>query len=476
MDVIEDAARLDSLYRRHLPDDGRSGFSLIRTGPEALSTLLGLAAASQRTLDVQYYLWEDDWSGRQLLAALLDAADRGVRVRLLLDDIGATRSDPELARLGTYPNVQVRLYNPFPRRFGLVFGVLFHARRVSRRMHNKAFVADRCAAVVGGRNVGDRYFELHPQRNFRDLDLFTAGPVVEQVAGSFDAFWNSAFSRSIHALDRGRWRLADVRSTARRGLRRRILPAEKSVPVSHSGFDPADLDDQIQTLFAGLILADEATVLVDSPDKPETGDPRLLKELLARLEGTPMRDLLIEATYFIPTRYGVRLLSRLVRQGTRVRILTNSAGSGDVPLAYAAYRQYRIPLLRAGIQLYELRDRPFRVAGRNGLMVNLHTKAAVIDQREVFVGSLNLDPRSATLNTEIGLLVRSRTLALQVAAFIEDGMAPERAYQPVLRGDELVWRARDRDGMAELKREPGTTLWRTFLAWILYLLPLEAQL
>ncbi|EDP63314.1 Phospholipase D/Transphosphatidylase family protein [alpha proteobacterium BAL199] len=476
MDVNECTAQLDDLCRRHVPDDGRSGFSLIRTGQEAFLTLHGLAAASQRTLDVQYYLWEDDWSGRRLLMALLDAADRGVRVRLLLDDIGATRSDPELARLGAYPNVEVRLYNPFPRRFGLVFGLLFQARRVSRRMHNKAFIADRAVAVVGGRNVGDRYFELDSQRNFRDLDLFAAGPVVARVAESFDAFWNSSFSRPIHALDRGRWRLADVRSTVRRGLRRKIRPAEKAQPVRYPALDLGDLEQQIRCRFAELIVADQAMVLVDSPDKPETGEPRLLRDLLARLEGTPMRELLIEATYFIPTRFGTRLLSRLVRRGTQVRILTNSAGSGDVPLAYAAYRQYRMPLLRAGIQLYELRDKPFRTSVRNGSIVNLHTKAAVIDQRDVFIGSLNLDPRSATLNTEIGLLVRSPALAEQVTAFIEDGMAPSKAFQPMLRGRGLVWRTDDGDGTVELEREPGTTLWRTFLAWALYLLPLEAQL
>ena len=253
MDVNECTAQLDDLCRRHVPDDGRSGFSLIRTGQEAFLTLHGLAAASQRTLDVQYYLWEDDWSGRRLLMALLDAADRGVRVRLLLDDIGATRSDPELARLGAYPNVEVRLYNPFPRRFGLVFGLLFQARRVSRRMHNKAFIA---------------------------------GPVVARVAESFDAFWNSSFSRPIHALDRGRWRLADVRSTVRRGLRRKIRPAEKAQPVRYPALDLGDLEQQIRCRFAELIVADQAMVLVDSPDKPETGEPRLLRDLLARLEGT----------------------------------------------------------------------------------------------------------------------------------------------------------------------------------------------
>ena len=207
--------RLGRLVRRYAPEGGRSGFSLLRSGDEAYLTLHGLAAASRRTLDVQYYLWEDDRSGRRLLAALLDAADRGVRVRMLLDDIGAPRSDPFLARLDGYPNVEVRLFNPFPRRFWTALAGLFRARQLSRRMHNKAFIADRLAAVVGGRNVGDRYFDSAEAWNYRDLDLLAAGPVLEQVSAAFDAFWDSPHSRPIGAIDRGRWRLADVRATVR---------------------------------------------------------------------------------------------------------------------------------------------------------------------------------------------------------------------------------------------------------------------
>ncbi len=469
MDLTPSMGRLERLCRRYAPDGGRSGFTLVATGLEAFLTLHGLTVAAERTLDVQYYLWENDGSGRRLLAALLDAADRGVQVRLLLDDIGAPSSDPELARLDAYPNVEVRLYNPFPRRFGLVLGVLFQSRRVSRRMHNKAFVADRTAAVVGGRNVGDRYFEFDARANFRDLDLFAAGPAVEQVAASFDAFWDSEWSRPIGVIDRGRWRLADMRSTVRRGLRRRIQREGKGPYPASEGLRRRSYRALVEQRFANLIVAEEATVLVDRPDKPKSGEPRLLEMLLARLDRSPETEILIESAYFVPAGRGVWLFSHLARSGVAVRILTNSAGSGEVAVAHAAYRKYRRPLLRAGVELYELRAD----AGAGAWQQNLHTKAAVIDRREVFVGSLNVDPRSAVLNTEIGLLVRSPALAARVAAFIEDGMGPAKAYRPVLDAGRLGWRVA---GDPTVRRgEPGVSLWRLLLVRLLALLPLDRQ-
>ncbi len=468
MDLTAPGTRLHRLCRRRIEDGERSGFTLIPTGPEAFLTLHGLTVAAERTLDVQYYLWEDDGSGRRLLTALLDAADRGVRVRLLLDDIGAPSSDPELARLDAYPNVDIRLYNPFPHRFGLLFALLFQSRRVTRRMHNKAFIADRSAAVVGGRNVGDRYFEFDGRRNFRDLDLFAAGPVVEQVAQSFDAFWDSAWSRPIGAIDRGRWRLADVRSTVRRGLRRRILRAGSGPYPSNVGLKRRSYEALVRDRYGQLVVAESAAVLVDSPNKPDTGEPRVLDALLGRIGRSPVRELLLESAYFVPAGEGVAILSRLARGGTRVRVLTNSAASGEVAVAHAAYRKYRRPLLCAGIELHEL-----RADAGGGTVLNLHTKAAVIDRREVFVGSLNLDPRSAVLNTEIGLLVRSPELAAQVAAYIEDGMTPAKSYRAVLDRRRLAWIVDDR--AVPTRREPGASRWWLLLVRLLALLPIERQ-
>lgn len=461
MDLIDRSARLDRLCRRHLPDGGGSGFALVPSGPEAFRMLLGLTVASCRSLDVQYYLWEDDGSGRRLLSALLDAADRGVRIRLLLDDIGAPGSDPDLARLDAYPNVEIRLFNPFPHRFGLLWALLFQARRVTRRMHNKAFIADRAAAVVGGSNVGDRYFGLDPQRNFRDLDLFAAGPVAGDVAASFDAFWASPWTRRIGTIDRGRWRLADVRATVRRGLHRRVERGGEPFP--------AGIERQaFRTLvghFAHLVPAEAAVVVCDRPDKPATGQPRLLAELLSHIDAAPQRELLLEAAYFVPARRGTALLSHLARSGVRVRVLTNSSTSGEVAIAHAAYRRYRRPLLAAGVELYELRGR-----APDGRGVNLHTKAAVIDRRDVFIGSLNLDPRSAMLNTEIGLLIRSPALAEAVAAFVAAGMA--QADRLVLDRGRPAWIV---DGTAS-GREPGLGFWRRLGFRLLALLPLERQI
>ena len=475
MDMTDRSDRLGRLVRRYAPEGGRSGFSLLRSGDEAYLTLHGLAAASRRTLDVQYYLWEDDRSGRRLLAALLDAADRGVRVRMLLDDIGAPRSDPFLARLDGYPNVEVRLFNPFPRRFWTALAGLFRARQLSRRMHNKAFIADRLAAVVGGRNVGDRYFDSAEAWNYRDLDLFAAGPVLEQVSAAFDAFWDSPHSRPIGAIDRGRWRLADVRATVR-GVRR---------SVARDGDGPFPRDLRIRSFralsrdrFARLVPAEEASVVVDSPNKTETGEPLLLEQLLAKLDGAPARELLVETAYFIPARRGTDLLNRIARSGVTVRALTNSAASTEVAIAYAGYRRYRRGLLAAGVQLHELRPRRVVGPGRYaaGPETKLHTKAAVFDRRDVFVGSLNIDPRSATLNTEIGLLIRSPALAAEVADFIEDGMSPARSCQVILDKGRLGWLDDDGSRAILRRREAGRGWWWWVVARVMALLPIEGQL
>lgn len=469
---------------RRGPD--RSGFALLTSGPEAFVTRRALAALAERTLDVQYYVWEADTSGRLLLAALVGAADRGVRVRVLLDDINTGGRDPDLALVDAHPNVEVRLFNPFTDRAYRVTDVALDFDRVNHRMHNKAFVADNAAAVVGGRNVGDHYFVADERANFRDLDLLAAGPVVRELSASFDDFWNSRRSVPVRAVVRERPDEQEIGELASR-LAAATGGAGAALPFE-AGTEPDDPAGLARVLPSRLTWG-EATVVADRPDKAEAARPSIVERLRTALRGSLREELLLEVAYFIPGQAGTERLCSLVARGVRVRVLTNSLASNDVALAHAGYAKYRPPLLRCGVELHELRpDARFVrrewtwISGRS--TANLHTKAFVVDRHTVVVGSLNLDPRSADINTEIAVVVESPELARRVAAFILAGTTPENAYRlgldPAGRGGAgrgLTWTAADDDGPpVVLRREPRVARWRALASRLLSALPVEGQL
>jgi putative cardiolipin synthase len=343
-------------------------------------------------------------------------------------------------------------------------------------MHNKLFIADNTVAVIGGRNIGDRYFSTDKEASYRDLDIHAAGHAARALSRHFDAFWNSPWSVSIDALDDGAEATADVRELVER-LKRTASRHARAVDGNGNAIPPAEYAARV---FSGLIWSRRMAIVADSPDKPRTKNPKLLDELFAQISGRLEKGLLIEAAYFIPAENGLRILCGFVKAGMDVRVLTNSLSSSDVITAYAGYRAYRRPLLECGVQLYEMRRGATilieaRRAGDSSI-ANLHTKAAVFDRRYTFVGSFNLDPRSVYLNTEIALLVDSPPLAEAAARFIEDGMSPENAYRLTLEDGEIVWNT-TRDGApAQLTEEPGATLWKEFASWIIGLLPIERQL
>lgn len=457
---------------------GQSGFSLVTTGRDAYLDLTALVALAQKTLDLQYYIWRADGTGREMLAAVVDAAERGVRVRLLLDDMDLSWKDGELETLNALPNVEVRVFNPFSSRDVGLVDLVFDYDRVNHRMHNKVFVADNSIALLGGRNVGDQYFSVDEAGNYRDLDLYTIGPIVGEISRSFDDFWNSAWSVPIAKLDK-----SERPAPTFDDMRRMLIAAEKT---PESPFE--DLDQvrdrpmqRVRQTLDGLIWTAKAELLVDRANKPATEESKLLQEARAELRGTVKKDMLLETAYLIPGDRGVKRLCARVEQGVRVRILTNSFASNDVITAYAGYRKFREPLLRCGVELYEMRaDAGFVKTDWNWVKPTsaayLHTKAAVLDGRDIVIGSFNMDPRSINLNTEIALLVRSPELAADVSRFIEDGMAVTNAYRLALEDGQVVWIGGDEKEQKRLEEEPGGDMWRSFVSSVLSLLPIEGQL
>jgi len=464
---------------------GQSGFRPLKSGVDALLARILLADTAQRSLDVQYYIWHDDLTGRLFANALLRAADRGVRVRVLLDDVGAQANDEVLLNLDSHPNVEIRLFNPVASRSFRGLGMLTDFSRVNRRMHNKAFVADNQAAILGGRNIGDEYFEASSEVAFGDLDVLTLGPVVDAVSRSFDQFWNAPSSYPIAAL---LGRSADSASLARlRADLADYIDANRDSPyVTHTG------NRFIEAWTSGRhdFSRGEATLLYDDPAKIGREPDATEGHLLPQFSGIGKRiqqELLIVSPYFIPGEAGVAWLNGLVKQGIRVTVLTNSLAATDVGAVHSGYQRYREALLDGGVAIYELKPGAVQPANTENKAktfgasrASLHAKSFVFDRRAVFIGSLNLDPRSIQLNTEIGVVCESAPLAEDIAG------ALDRHY------DAIAWRLErvvDASGHAHIEwveagaagerrylNEPEVGAMRRFSVWLLGLLPIESQL
>lgn len=470
------ATALARLAGKLVEEPHASAFTLLPSGRDALATLLDLAACSERSLDLQYYIWRKDDTGRLLMSALLDAADRGVRVRVLLDGWEPSWTDTEIAALSTHDNLEVRLFNPTLSRRHSILNLLRNPARITHRMHNKAFVADRAVAVVGGRNVSDLYFSVCAEGNYRDLDVVAAGAVVTPVAASFEEYWASPWAQPV--APRSRLGVSAVDLAGMRDLVQGRLETAGEVPLDPPEGEPLQ---RLRSRLSGMARAVAAEVTADPPSKTATSEPTLLRAVRRKLADRLDSELLIESAYLIPRGRGLAALSRLARLGFRVRILTNSLESSDAATTYAGYQRFRRRLLRHGVQLHELRGRGGAGEGDrqvlgDRVLAKLHSKAAVVDGRYVIIGSFNADPRSVNLNTEIALLIDSPELAARVTAFIEDGMRAERAYRLALHRGRLVWHARDGGRDVVLRREPGRTVWRSLWVRLLSLLPIEDQL
>ena len=464
---------------------GQSGFLPLKSGVDALLMRLVLAETAQRSLDVQYYIWHDDLSGRLFANALLRAADRGVRVRVLLDDVGTKANDETLLSLDAHANIEIRLFNPVASRTFRSLSALGDLSRVNRRMHNKAFVADNQAAILGGRNIGDEYFDASGEVAFGDLDVLTIGPVVNDVSVAFDQYWNAPLSIPVAALFGRNGDIASL-DALRAELTAFVQTQSNSVYVTGAR---AELLENIGTTRSAFSWG-TAHLLYDDPAKisraPEVTEGHLLPQF-ANLGEHVQNELLIISPYFVPGEKGVAWLGAMVKRGVRVTVLTNSLAATDVGSVHAGYKRYRQGLLQAGVTLYELKpdaieyERAMRKGGRiSGSSASLHAKTFVFDRRAVFIGSMNLDPRSIQLNTEIGVVCESPPLAEALASGLEQNLA-KIAWRLDLVADasgspQLAWVENGANGTRQLLQEPGVSVWRQLGVWFLGLLPIESQL
>jgi putative cardiolipin synthase len=470
---------------------GLSGVRPLPDGHGAFAARVALARASTRSLDVQVYIWHGDATGWLMFDEARRAADRGVRVRLLIDDNNTRGLDGVLAMLDAHPNLEVRLFNPFAQRGALrVLGYATDFARLNRRMHNKSFTADGLLTIVGGRNIGDEYFEAGQEASFADLDLLVAGAVVPDVSRSFDRYWNSESAFTAASVLRG----AEPMTPEAFAARVAEISGSPGAAVYGRAVAASTL---VQDALAGRLEFEWTRTRLVADDPEKVAEPPGTKRVqmgprLAEALGTPKRELDLVSPYFVPGDDGTDALAALARSGVRVRVLTNSLAATDVGAVHAGYAKRRPALLRGGVELLELkpdaasegeaqaklRQRRQQKDGRDDApqgwggssRASLHAKTFGIDRERLFVGSFNLDPRSAQLNTEMGLLVDSPTLATRLAEGL-DRVYPTIAWRVELDGADAV---RWRYGEAEpLKSEPMTGALRRLGVRVMSWLPIE---
>jgi putative cardiolipin synthase len=428
-------------------------------------------------LDLQYFIWDADTTGRILAERLVRAADRGVRVRILVDDLNLEGRDAVVAALDGHPNIEIRLFNPFARRSAHVLDFIADFDRVNHRMHNKLFVMDNAVAIVGGRNIGNHYFEVHQQVNFRDLDVVAGGPVVRETSGVFDHFWNSPWAVPIRAMVDRPATEADLQAvvqTSHEQIAREPYP----YPLDQ---DVAGLKSELTAIFDALVWAPGHMIFDDPDEIKKYGRTTTMTEGFHRRIERLNSELLIEVPYLVVRERGLAAVKRLREQGVRIRVLTNSLASNDVLAAHAGHAEHRDELIAAGVELYELRSDP---AVKKGIFYlsgsgrsTLRCKAYVFDRKDVFIGSLNLDPRSGDINTEAGLYIESPELAAQVIAYMDEGVRPENSYRVLLDADGDLYWVTETDGKTERHdHDPNSTAWQRATVRFIRLLPVMNQL
>ena len=462
---------------------GQSGLHELPDGRDALAARLALADTAQRSLDVQYFIWSKDLAGKVLLDRLFRAADRGVRVRLLLDDLGTMPSDITLLTIDSHPNIEVRMFNPVGMRSLRVLGMVADFGRINKRMHNKSFIADGEVAIVGGRNIGDEYFEAHEKANYADLDVAVIGPVVREVSDDFDLYWNHQASIPIAALAR-------QNTTPEEFAAKRATLKAFNTTAEHSAYAESVRDSEFARQLKSHAVSyswGRATIVSDHPDKVLTSAAKTETHLAPKLRqvvDATKRELFLVSPYFVPGRQGVDLLASVRQRGARVVVITNSLASTDGVPVHSKYQSYRKRLLQAGVELYELKPtsgaQPRRRAGSVGGPsgsggVGLHAKTFAFDRRIGFIGSYNLDPRSNKLNTEMGVLFDCPKLARRLPETLDRDMA-QRAYRVELVGNRLRWVTREGGREVRFDSEPEASVSKRIKVRVLSWLPIESLL
>ena len=464
------------------PDD--AGFALIGSPNEAFSSRLALTQRATRALDIQYYAIHADASTRDLLLAVRDAARRGVRVRILLDDFNSTGRNALVMGMAFVPNVEMRMFNPLPGGRGAgalrALGSLGDFQRIQHRMHNKLYIADNAWGITGGRNLGDAYFGTADGSNFIDMDVLAVGPVVRDMSASFDQYWNNPQAYPVQSLNTPQ-ELRQLRDVTVPGAQARAQPASAAAsspggaasaapgspgaptPAANAMPSPSDLD-QLPLIWAPAVL------LVDKPFKlvPELNDEHTddtVVDGMLQLMQRARRDALIVSPYFVPGPDMMKVFAAMRARNVRVRVLTNSLASNDAPLAHVGYARYREQLIRLGVELYEMRaeqgvklDRTMFGSGEGGSKASLHSKVFIIDGRVISIGSMNLDLRSKLQNTEVALVVRSAALSREATAKIDDTLEDSAWRMELTPEGQLRWRAPAGASFGDAQSEPDASL------------------
>jgi putative cardiolipin synthase len=452
-----------------------SGFHPLVDGVDALASRLLLAADAQASIDAQYYLIKNDIVGRAFLLALLQAADRGVRVRLLIDDMFTSGYDSGLAALDSHPNLEIRIFNPFHRGTGgKIKSAVTGFRRINRRMHNKSFTVDNQITILGGRNIADEYFGADEEAKFGDLDVIAIGPVVQDVSNMFDSYWNHETALPVPAFVKP---LEDPIS-ALNELRSRLTRARKEIVNSKYA------EAVISRTQSFLAASDKRfrwapyQLVVDSPDKGiqkrAAAADSITTPLIESIDSA-QTQLLIISPYFVPRKTGIERLIEIRQAGVNVTIVTNSLAANNQFTVHGGYAPSRKPLLAAGIKIYEVRPDAeidgSEFVDASGAKATLHTKSFVVDNRELFIGSFNFDPRSARLNTEIGVIIRDPELALAASERVDDALQKQTFEVFLNANGKLRWRGYDADQEVIYDKEPETTWGQRFAALLARVVP-----
>lgn len=459
---------------------GESGFMLLHSGVSAMAVRVSLANRAKRTIDAQYYLVKGDSAGLLFLNALLNAADRGVRVRLLIDDYLATGQDSGMLALDAHPNFEIRIFNPFARRsaFGRNINVLGDFRRLNRRMHNKSFTADNQVTVVGGRNIGSEYFAAHDRNNFEDLDLLGIGPVVNDVSSMFDRYWNDRIAVPVHHVVRP----PGDPETAVSELRDKITAGLEDVSAArYQGVVESILErERIQE---DQFTWDPYQLVFDPPEFGDKKKAATVESMVPALQSAISKseeEFLLVSPYFVPRRRSLALFEELRDRGVAVKVVTNSLASTNQPLVHSGYGPKRKSLLQMGVEVYEIRP-DFEITGveESGVEASaggLHAKLFIIDRTELFVGSFNWDPRSARINTEMGIILHSPELAAGLAERITRNLKPETYQLELSDTGRLRWTTRIDGEELVYTKEPHTSWWQRFKVGFYRILPIKEQL
>lgn len=446
-----------------------TGFYPLNQGHDALLTRVSLIESAQKSLDLQYYIYRGDETSSFITWRLYEAAKRGVRVRLLLDDM-QKRNDEVMAAMNAHPNIEIRLFNPHQYRSARLFGFASDFDRLNRRMHNKSLVADSVAAVVGGRNIGNEYFSFESEVSFGDFDLLLYGQTVQQTADQFDLYWNSVYAIPME------WLFPNSKQITDAAINKRVdeLQLREKFSEGHYNFTNLDMYDELTKDKLNLYWG-QGQIWFDLPDKVATHESQLianLSELLARVEDS----FVLISPYFVPTEAGTRALTNAAKRGVDITIVTNSLASNDVFAVHGWYSKYREELLASGIELWEVKasaklKSKWSLTGSS--RASLHAKAMLIDNKTLFVGSMNWDPRSAKLNTEMAVVIDHPNYVQDFLATLPE-MLNNNAYHISLRNGDIIWT--DNKTGLEYESEPEAGMWRKMGAWFSGVLPIEDQL